>query len=604
MDFCDQTSPSPLQTLSSNRRRRCPTQTWPCAICHFLFSSSGDLDNHAIKTKHKAFCCTRADCQKLFGRRTALARHRSSHLDIKGHRCTICAKSFHRKDHCHDHEQLCGRKSRKRQSRGASRKRAGTNELSSTIAVQSVGDITTYGCDATASKERKDEVEVFSRPQLFTSEANLLRMASPEERSGLDNPDGCATTCNGTTHNIPSDPSRTYKDVGVTFESVEDRDHFLQLLLESGEDVHATDEDAEDGRTPLHVAAESGIAFAIEPLIEYGASLNKQDYFACTPLFLAARGGYLKVAAALLRHGAYPNIPNKLGDTPLHTAVRYGHIDMVKLLLSYGANANATNHNYSTPLHWAASFNRWDVMTRLIEHGASVGVTDCDGDTPLHLAADFGAVAAVTKLAGSGSNLDAKNVAGQTALHRAALGGYAETFVLLLSVGANEQAMDNHGHTPLDYNKVRGRLAEAISDRTLEVSWADDPELFGTEAIVKTTHGSTSQSLYTSRSRSLVKHDPDCPQPATLHRVCWCGERDPQLAASPTKQPILWLDSTMCPSSEYCSLSWHISPSYNTLPGLVSSLSAHVGCRGTSELLRPPGTLSATRGPSFALVSV
>ena len=81
---------------------------WRCAQCSSPFSKSKLLEAHARLTKHKAYNCTKdAECQKSFSLRTALIRHEASHTTQKKHACKRCNKTFHRRDHCQEHESVC-----------------------------------------------------------------------------------------------------------------------------------------------------------------------------------------------------------------------------------------------------------------------------------------------------------------------------------------------------------------------------------------------------------------------------------------------------------------------------------------------------------------
>ena len=81
---------------------------WRCAQCLSPFSKSKLLEAHARLTKHKAYTCTKdAECQKSFSLRTALIRHEASHTTQKKHACKRCNKTFHRRDHCQEHESVC-----------------------------------------------------------------------------------------------------------------------------------------------------------------------------------------------------------------------------------------------------------------------------------------------------------------------------------------------------------------------------------------------------------------------------------------------------------------------------------------------------------------
>ena len=62
----------------------------------------------------------------------------------------------------------------------------------------------------------------------------------------------------------------------------------------------------QNGATPLHLAAERGMAEAVHLLIRHGAEVNAQRSNGQTALFEAAFSGCIDAAKALLQHGADP----------------------------------------------------------------------------------------------------------------------------------------------------------------------------------------------------------------------------------------------------------------------------------------------------------
>ena len=73
-------------------------------------------------------------------------------------------------------------------------------------------------------------------------------------------------------------------------------ENVIDLLLEHSANVHAV---AEDRKTVLHYAAQTGKAETIKQMIESGLCVNKDDKDGWTPLHVAVHHG-CKVAAAVL----------------------------------------------------------------------------------------------------------------------------------------------------------------------------------------------------------------------------------------------------------------------------------------------------------------
>ena len=77
---------------------------------------------------------------------------------------------------------------------------------------------------------------------------------------------------------------------------------------------------------------------------------NLRDDNAMTPLHFAADRGLADVAALLLRHGACVDAVDTEGQSPLMLAVMCEHEDVVKLLLEHGADAGLANAGGETAL--------------------------------------------------------------------------------------------------------------------------------------------------------------------------------------------------------------------------------------------------------------
>jgi len=91
-----------------------------------------------------------------------------------------------------------------------------------------------------------------------------------------------------------------------------------ERYLDQGEDINARR--AEDGRTPLHAAAERGHRKMVTFLLNKGAFVNARDDEGDTPLYLAAAAGHDSVVRILLSDGADATARNNAGQTPLDLA--------------------------------------------------------------------------------------------------------------------------------------------------------------------------------------------------------------------------------------------------------------------------------------------
>lgn len=192
-----------------------------------------------------------------------------------------------------------------------------------------------------------------------------------------------------------------------------------------------------DGKTPLHIAAEYGRNEMIELLLSRKADVNSKTVFNLTPLHFAAAYGRKNAVELLIAKGADLNIKDIFNITPLANAISGGHIEVVRLLLSKGADINVKGTDSMTFIHNAASTGRLEIARTLIEKGMDVNVPNDFGKTPLHFACAAGHKAMVLLLIEKGAKINARGMDGRTPLHSAAEGGRREVVELLTAKGAD-----------------------------------------------------------------------------------------------------------------------------------------------------------------------
>ncbi|MEM4589815.1 MAG: ankyrin repeat domain-containing protein [Candidatus Micrarchaeia archaeon] len=116
----------------------------------------------------------------------------------------------------------------------------------------------------------------------------------------------------------------------------------LKVFLEKTDlDVN---EEAEDGTTPIFMAAIHHDRDAIKMLLEHGALINKQDKNGLTALHHILKSDYvenkskrIEAIRLLLEHGADPNIKSNEGKTPLDYAIEKRFLDEADFLRNEGA---------------------------------------------------------------------------------------------------------------------------------------------------------------------------------------------------------------------------------------------------------------------------
>lgn len=78
-----------------------------CSACSTSFPNNYQLEQHATKSKHKAYLCT---CRKAFTKLSALRRHFEESTPARGHQCPLCDNYFKRPGHVEQHLRLVHKK--------------------------------------------------------------------------------------------------------------------------------------------------------------------------------------------------------------------------------------------------------------------------------------------------------------------------------------------------------------------------------------------------------------------------------------------------------------------------------------------------------------
>jgi hypothetical protein len=189
--------------------------------------------------------------------------------------------------------------------------------------------------------------------------------------------------------------------------------------------------------TALHLAAMYRKTYAVQILIEKGASVDAVTINEETPLHTASKLGNLETVELLIEKGASVNALKIFNETPLHLASERGNSETVALLIEKGASVNALKTDNETPLHLASRFKNLEAVELLIEKGASVNAYKTDNETPLHLASRFGNLKTVALLIEKGASVNAVTTNNESPLNWASISGKLETVELLIEKGAS-----------------------------------------------------------------------------------------------------------------------------------------------------------------------
>lgn len=235
----------------------------------------------------------------------------------------------------------------------------------------------------------------------------------------------------------------------------QEEDLLSKHLPEDADDINPNIPDNQ-GRTPLHYAAEAGSVRQTTEWLNRGADANIADVYGSTPLHLAVENGHFDCTETLLQRGAQVNAKNyDYGQTPLLKASLNDDLAVVKLLLSYEADPNIPDYTGGTPLHAAAKENYADLLSVLLKGGGDPNVTTKMGWTPLHMAAMRGHLHAVEILVHK-ADVNIRDQKGQTPLLQAVLENHYFIVERLLRADADPNIAEISGDTPLHVAAEKG----------------------------------------------------------------------------------------------------------------------------------------------------
>lgn len=222
----------------------------------------------------------------------------------------------------------------------------------------------------------------------------------------------------------------------------EGNDRVVALLLKNGARLDAA---ANDGATALMMSAQTAHATVTPLLLDAGADLEARNKHGATALFLSVFGRSTPALKLLIDAGADVNTVSANRETPIFMAVTCRVLPAAKLLIEAGAEVNAVSASGQTPLSMAAA----DGQSAMVDLLVGAGAGDRAGRSPILSAAFSGHLAVVESLIAAGVELDPPTESGISPLHAATHNGHPRVALALIRAGANPSPRLCDGETPL-----------------------------------------------------------------------------------------------------------------------------------------------------------
>lgn len=138
---------------------------------------------------------------------------------------------------------------------------------------------------------------------------------------------------------------QNYSEGYLFLKGVRERDaNTVQNMVQTPNPAVLNARDQTTGEGALHVLVRGRDLTWLNFLLARGARPDLQANDGTTPLILAAQIGWREGAERLLARGADPNLGNRNGETPLMFAVQRRDLGMVRLLVGQRADPNQTDN--------------------------------------------------------------------------------------------------------------------------------------------------------------------------------------------------------------------------------------------------------------------
>ncbi|MEN0059853.1 MAG: ankyrin repeat domain-containing protein [Bdellovibrio sp.] len=147
---------------------------------------------------------------------------------------------------------------------------------------------------------------------------------------------------------------------------------------------------AENGVTPLMLAAAKGHIKILEELLRAGEDVNEADAQGDTALNYAVVRRQVATLHLLMLYQASVKSRRPDGITALMQAVQHGSQQMIQILVQDREGVNAQAEDGWTALYFAIRRQDEDILRLLLRHGACPDVLDTYQQTPLDFATEVG----------------------------------------------------------------------------------------------------------------------------------------------------------------------------------------------------------------------
>ncbi|XP_059080155.1 serine/threonine-protein phosphatase 6 regulatory ankyrin repeat subunit B-like [Tigriopus californicus] len=310
-----------------------------------------------------------------------------------------------------------------------------------------------------------------------------------------------------------------------------------KMLLKSGADTNLA---MQDGRTPVHIASESGNIAVLKLLLANGADPLMTDKSGETALHKSARRCHFAAVEEVLTYvekkqgncKEYVKMTNRSGEPALHLAAKIQKSQLhfpdedakvIDLLMQHGSDVfmqtketketvfhycalegnvsvlreilknlhsgqiqlavNKQSVNGWSPLIVAASKGHTEVAMIFLENNGRVDVFDLEGKSALHLAAENGSIEVCEALLTRNAFINSKTKTGWTSLHYAAMKGYTPLVEFLIKKhNATIDSMTIKKQTPLHLAASAGQ--ESVCALLLELGASlDSTDDYGQKPI-------------------------------------------------------------------------------------------------------------------------